>query len=180
MNDFYATMLLEKQENEYVGKFLTPLEFKVGHIPSLALCDFCFEDNSARFNNAKVSVFDIAIPKYTNDASGKTQFKRCQLENGEYDGAQLCESINAEIKNKLPSTFKKDKCYLALNERINKVELRIDGSSNVPEKERVTLIIYYPLSYYLGFTIKKERSETFTFVSIILNYLNFFLVVFLS
>ena len=104
-------MTLERQENEYVGKFLTPLEFQVGHIPSMALCDLWFEDTSERFYNTKTQVFDIAIPRYTKDAAGYTQFERCEPENAELDGAQLCENLNTEIKNKLPSTFKKDKCF---------------------------------------------------------------------
>ena len=79
------------------------------------------------------------------------QFVYCRLENAEYTAESLVDSLNVEIKSKLPSRFRKDQCRFLYDKTINRVQLRLDGSQNVPQNERVTLAIYSPLSYYLGF-----------------------------
>ena len=194
-NDFYLTVLLEhKKEDLYCAKLLCPIEMKPGEKVQVALCDISYEGSSTEFQNGEDAIFDIAIPKYCStsmfggvgDDNGNNwneeslysngwkngpyqstdiTFIRSRLENCEYTGATLCESMNREIKSKLPAAFEMDQCRFMLNESSNKIELRIDGSSNIPPRDRVTLVIYSPLSYYLGLIDYISPRATFCFVS---------------
>ena len=93
------------------------------------------------------------------------KFIKCQLENSENDGSSLCEALNTELSHKLPSSFRKRQIFFKFNELINRVELSLDGSEMTKEDDRATLVIYYPLSLYLGLTKTEARNQTFCFVS---------------
>ena len=166
MINTYATLTLEKESHhEYVGNFRSPMNLGVNHNARVALCDLYYSYNSEKFDNAAVSIFDIYIPCYTNTPDGKPASIRCELENARYTPKTLCQSINNEIISKMPSDYNHNKCKFTYNSILNRVELRLDGKHPVPASERTTLVIYHPLSYYLGWTNRPDKRITFVFVS---------------
>ena len=99
-------------------------------------------------------------------------FIRGWLENGEYSLESLCSSLNSEIQSKMPSTFRKDQCCFIYNPVIDRAEIRIDGNKSIPPEDRFTLVVYSPLSAYLGLIDRVDRRATFAFVSILCGMVN--------
>ena len=166
MIDTYATLTLQKDKDDYVARLRTPLSLGINHNARVALCDIYYarRENDG-FDNASISVLDIFIPKYTYQEDGTPDGIRCQLENAQYSAASLCRALNNEIAAKMPSEYNKNKCFFWFNTQLNRVELRIDGTDSVPQDERATIIVYHPLSFYLGLTDDPERRISFSFVS---------------
>ena len=150
-NDCYVNIQIRQNvKREYVAKLMTPLKLGVNHKAKVALCDIYFINDTPQFLNARVSIFDIAIPKYTKDKNGEVDFVRCKIENAEYTGESLCQALNEEILSKTSSEFQPRQCQFLYNKWLDRVELRIDGHSAVPDDSKVCLVVYWPLSYYLG------------------------------
>ena len=99
-------------------------------------------------------------------STSKLKFIRCRLENGEYSGETLCDALNSEIQSKMPSAFDPNQCRFIYNNIIDRIELRIDGSPIIAAEDRCTLVVYAPLSHYMGFTSTVDRQSSFCFVSI--------------
>ena len=97
--------------------------------------------------------------------SPQANFVTCQLENAEYDASTLCQALNVELSHKLNSMWREKKCLFKFNNVINRVEISIDGDAQLKPDDRVTVVIFYPMSKYLGLTIIDKATETFCFVS---------------
>ena len=76
---------------------MAPLNLGVNHKAKVALCDIYYINDTPQFLNARVAIFDIAIPKYTRDKKGHNAFVRCRIENAEYTAESLCQALNEEI-----------------------------------------------------------------------------------
>ena len=93
----------------------------------------------------------------------KVEMIRCQLENAEHDGKSLCNALNEELKHKLSSQFDPDSCKFIWNKDIARAEISIDGSESIPADSRATLILFYPLSFHLGFTRTQAPGASYAF-----------------
>ena len=90
---------------------MTPLTLGLNHGCKVALCDLYYVSHTSQFNNAKISVLDIYIPKYTrNPIDGKIERIRCEIQDAEYTPDTLCAALNNEIISKLPAEFNPRKC----------------------------------------------------------------------
>ena len=190
MTDFYVTLDCEWVGDVYKCKLIKPINIAPGVKLYVAMCTIAYKHDFREFQNLPEAKFEIAMPRYSGtknnvdttpqtDISAKSDispndepesrssltFIRCSLENGEYSPQKLCKALNTEIKNKFPSSFQQGQCEFQFNECVQRVELRIDGSDNISPPDRVTLIVYYPLSYKLGFTLQQSYRATFCFVS---------------
>ena len=187
--DQYMILSLARVSDEYHVKLLSPLKLKPGHKAKIALCECTFKnDNEQFYNIERNSGVEVAIPRYTTSVKKETrddtqskddketrddkitvEFESCHLEQGEYSPQTLCDALNANIKSKFPSEFQEDQCKILWNETINKVELRLDGNvRGIAPDLRVTLIIYPPMSQYLGFS-GLDQPRSYCFVSIIIS-----------
>ena len=110
------------------------------------------------------SDFDDVVQHYSA-SSLSVVFTRAQLENGEYNLENLCSSLNSELQSKMPSSFYPSQCQFIYNSVIDRAEIRIDGNSSLAPEDRWTLVVYHPLSAYLGLTDRTDRRATFAFVS---------------
>ena len=172
-NDSYVTSILEKKGDTYITKLLNPIRLGVGHNAKIALCDLQYCHDNSQFKNAPNSTVFIAIPRLTkapkNETRGKTyevKFISCRPENAEYTPQSLIDALNVEFKAKLPSKFRPDQCQFIYNQNVDRTELTLDGpGAGVEAQDQVTLIVYHPLSRYLGFTNSTQASATYCFVS---------------
>ena len=175
MSDVYMSLKLKRNsKKEYVAELVTPLVLGSGHAAKVSLCDVQYLNDNDQFNNAKVAIFDFAWPRYCTetDANGnqEVKFTRCQIEKTEYTPATLCNAINQEILSKMHSSFNLRMCEHLYNPQCNRVEVRIDGRDYPNVKtdplDLCTLILYWPLTLYLGFTNDpSNRGETVVLVS---------------
>ena len=85
------------------------------------------------------------------------------LEDGYYTADTLCESLNYEIQSKFNSNFKKKACRFYFDHSINRFQLQVAGSDDIPALDKTTLVLYQPLSRLLGFTLSHAASESFIF-----------------
>ena len=174
--DLYATLILEKDGNGYIAKLATPLKLKPGHKTKIALCQISYRNDNDQFHNLiKDAFFAVAIPRYTKainetrDDKVTINFVRGSLEPGEYTPSVLCRDLNNELTSKLPSDFKPEQCRFIFSPSSRRFEVSLDGQAEgVPPDMRTTLILYWPLSWYLGFSPSKER-RSFVFVSKVLH-----------
>ena len=93
-------------------------------------------------------------------ASPVAKFVFCEIENGEYDPESLCQSLNKELQNKMPSIFRPNSCKFIWNANIARVEISIDGSTSLDPDSRATLLVYYPLTFYLGLTKLRQKGAS--------------------
>ena len=182
-----------KTDMHYVVDLKTPI--LLNQAAQVALCQLHYQNTSQLCRNLPNGLIQIACPSITGreekailsshssspdptpvptpvptpDPKPKpipqAKFISCQLENGEYDASTLCEALNVELSHKLNSMWRKKKCLFKFNNVINRVELSIDGDAQLKADDRCTVVIYYPMSKYLGLTIIDKATETFCFVS---------------
>ena len=163
--DQYMSLSLTKDPNssDLLVRLINPVP--VNHAKDLyvALCSLNYEYEGSSLHNCSRAIFAFAGFKYAgvlpNPSPGLwlsgTRTKKmisCEIENAEHSPSSLVSALNRELVCKLPSTFPSGACNFIYNPDINRVELTFDGSDVLPEDDRVTLVVYWPLSRYLGLT----------------------------
>ena len=84
------------------------------------------------------------------------KFLRMKINDAENTIQSLVRQINEEIEAKLDSRFKRDQCRFYYDQLLDRVQLTIDGSDQLPENDRFSLLIYGDLVKALGFNEKKN------------------------
>ena len=87
------------------------------------------------------------------------KFLRMKLNDAENTIETLIRQINEEIVAKLDSRFKKNQCRFYYDRLLDRVQLTIDGSDELPENDRFSLLIYGDLVKALGFNDKKKSMS---------------------
>ena len=60
----------------------------------------------------------------------------------------------------MPSIFRPNSCKFIWNANIARVEISIDGSTSLDPDSRATLLVYYPLTFYLGLTKLQQKGAS--------------------
>ena len=173
-------------KTEFTIQLPVPLVLPVyGHL-LMGLSKFEYIDDTSEQNTER-AIFYLAIPKYcpkkskpplpTNSSqpgpsprpisSDSIEWIRSYVEynNTCYTPSTYAKSLNKEIASKLPTEVDKNKCKIWYNPIVNRFEVKIDGDEPTPPELRATLILFSPLSRYLGFTESAAPNASFTFVS---------------
>ena len=136
----------------------------------VSVCDVTYNHDPLAYKNCPRGTLQIAIPRYTKDnppapgfATTGTPFLTCRIEDAEYSRESLVDSLNSELRNKLPSSFKGREFQFVYNSNIDRIEISVDGSPNVFTPDRVTAIIFHPLSKTIGLTKSDEASASYCF-----------------
>ena len=175
--DCYMDFDLDYDPKSYerVVKLVSPFHVNRRNDLFVALTYMVYRDEGGDYDNAKMSVFEFAMPKCTRPRKAKddddkepyatpaTQFVRCEIEDGEYTPETICFALNKEISAKMPSFFKNQSCKFLWNRFIARTEIAIDGSESVDPDSRATLILYSPLSRLLGYTLREGKDASVCF-----------------
>ena len=170
------------------AKLILPLGIEQRNDIFVALTYMVYHHSTRRYDNIQLAIFDFGMPKLTTvqvpdpdpgpdpepdpgpgpgpgfyKTVPKVEMVRCQIERAEHDGESLCNSLNVELKAKLPSQFRGDECKFIWNKDIARAEITIDGSPSISPESRATLILYWPLTYYLGFTRSHSHGASYAF-----------------
>ena len=82
-------------------------------------------------------VMSNAPPVYPN-----VKLVRMSLGSAENSIESLIDQVNDEIVAKLDSRFRKNQCRFYYDRLLDRVQLTIDGSEELPEQDRFSLIVY--------------------------------------
>ena len=178
--DQYITLVLKKdpKTSDFVTQLLSPIYVNYSKNLYVALCSINYEYvSAASLQNCQKAIFGFASIKYTGvkepnpglwapgqwSATREKVFVNCELESAEHSAQSLVSALNRELQSKLPSFFPSDACKFLYNPDIDRVEITVDGSNVVPENDKCSLVLYYPLSRYLGYTQSKTTIPGFCF-----------------
>ena len=159
---------------ERIVKLINPFPVNRRDDLYVSLVYMTYRDESSAYYNAPESVFEFLMPKCTRPKATKTdekspfatpeaQFVYCTIENAEYNPETLCQSLNKELQNKMPSLFRPNNCKFIWNANIARVEISIDGSLSLDPDSRATLTLYNNLAYFLGFTNLRQGNVSVSF-----------------
>ena len=161
MDDFYVHLTsgddkrdkTDKRAN-FVTELASPIPLPYNSTLQVALCEISFPTKLETIN-VKNAVGGIIIPKFCSNNAPK----QVAIQDGSYTASTLVTYINEKIKTVLPESYDSDSCQFIFNSQTNLVEVLIAGTDDTPENLRVTFLILWPLSYFLGFATEAQKGE---------------------